>query len=250
MTDRRDSWATSIGRFLLPERSHRWVRERQRHLGCWPPKGSIRFGSLRRLTPVSRDFGFDRGQPIDRYYIEQFLSVHAQDVRGAVLEVGDKAYTVKFGHDRVARSDVLHVESGQPSATVVADLTHAEDIPSEDFDCIIVTQTLQFIYGVRDAVRTLHRLLKPGGVLLTTVPGISQISRFDMDRWGEYWRFTSLSTRRLLEEVFPRVSVEAHGNVLASVAFLHGLAAEELRPEELDYRDPDYELLITVRAVK
>jgi SAM-dependent methyltransferase len=207
---------------------------------------------LRRLAPISRMFGLDRGQSIDRHYIEKFLSAHAEDIRGDVLEIGDQAYTLKFGRDRVTKSEVLHVDVGDPTATVVADLTRAEGMPSDAFDCIIFTQTLQFIYNVRSVMETLHRLLRPGGVLLATVPGISQISRFDMDRWGEYWRFTTLSTRRLVEEVFPptSVSVEAHGNVLASVAFLHGLASEELRLMELDYQDPDYELLITARAVK
>jgi SAM-dependent methyltransferase len=207
---------------------------------------------LRRLTPISRVFGLDRGQCIDRFYIERFLSVHARDIRGAVLEIGDDGYARRFGGDHLVTCDVLHVEAGHPGATIVADLVHADGMASGAFDCIIFTQTLQFIYGVQAAVKTLHRLLKPGGVLLTTVPGISQISRFDMDRWGEYWRFTTLSMRRLFEVVFSpaSVSVEAYGNVLTAVAFLHGLAAEELRPDELDYHDTDYELLITARAVK
>ncbi len=226
----------------------RWLRR----LGRWPPRATIRFGALRRSTPISRVFGFDRGQPIDRFYIEKFLSAHAGDIRGNVLEVASNEYAQQFGQDRVTRCDVLHVEAGHPGATIVADLTDAGDIPSDAFDCIICTQTLQHIYRVRDAVATLHRLLKPGGVLLTTVPGISQISRFDMDRWGDYWRFTTLSARRLCEELFPpaNISIEAHGSVLTAVAFLHGLAAEDLRPEELHHHDADYELVITARAVK
>ncbi|MDT7947006.1 MAG: methyltransferase domain-containing protein [Thermoflexus sp.] len=169
-----------------------------------------------------------------------------------MLEIGDDTYTRRFGGDRVARSDVLHVQEGNPKATIVADLTCADSIPSDTFDCIIFTQTLHVIYDVRAAIRHLHRILKPGGVLLATFPGISQINRYDMDRWGDYWRFTTLSARRLFEEVFPpgNVTVRAYGNVLAAVAFLHGLSAEELRREELDYHDPDYELIITVRAVK
>ncbi|NIO11755.1 MAG: methyltransferase domain-containing protein, partial [Deltaproteobacteria bacterium] len=137
-------------------------------------------------------------------------------------------------------------------ATIVADLTHAEQIPADSYDCIILTQTLQFIYDTRKVVETLYRILKPNGVLLATCSGINRISRYDMDRWGEYWRFTTLSASRLFEEIFPpsHVSVESHGNVLAAVAFLHGLATSELRQEELDYNDPDYDILITVRAVK
>lgn len=241
-----------IARAVLPARIRRWIRGRLHALSGRPPVGRVRFGGLRRLTPISRVFGTDRGQPIDRYYIERFLAAHAADVRGAVLEIGDDRYTRRFGQGRVRRSDVLHVVEGNPKATLVGDLTRAESVPSGAFDCAVVTQTLPFIYDVAAAVRNLHRALRPGGVLLATFPGISQISRSDMDRWGDYWRFTGLSAKRLFEEVFQPedVSVETHGNVLAAVAFLHGLAAEELRPEELDHRDPDYEVLIAVRAEK
>ena len=150
------------------------------------------------------------------------------------------------------RSDVLHVNAGHPGATITADLESGQGVPSGPFDCVICTQTLQFIYGVRAAVGSLHRMLKPGGVLLATFPGISQISRYDMDRWGEYWRFTSMSARRLFEEAFGdgNVSVDTDGSVLSAIAFLHGLAASELSAEELDFRDPDYEVVISVRAVK
>jgi hypothetical protein len=73
-----------------------------------------------------------------------------------------------------------------------------------------------------------------------------------MDAWGDYWRFTSLSARRLFEEAFSggAVEVEAFGNVLAATAFLYGLSSDELRPEERDHFDPDYEVLIAIRAVK
>jgi SAM-dependent methyltransferase len=211
----------------------------------------VRWGDLRRVTPVSRLFGFDRGLPIDRYYIEGFLARHAGDIRGRVLEVGDDSYIRRFGGERAVVRDVLHVSARNPSATIVGDLSRADHIPSDTFDCFICTQTLHLIYDFRRAIETIHRILKPGGVLLATFPGITQISR---DEWSEswYWSFTALSARRLFEEVFPPadVAVEAHGNVLVAVAFLHGLAAAELRPEELDHHDPDYQCLITVRAVK
>jgi SAM-dependent methyltransferase len=229
-----------------------WLRRRVRRWRARPPVGWARLGSLGRVTPISRVFGLDRGACIDRYYIERFLARHAADVRGRVLEVGDDRYIRAFGGDRVRQGDVLHVEAGNPQATIVADLQRAPEIPSDTYDCIILTQTLQFIPDPAAAVAALHRILRPGGVLLATCSGISQISRHDMDRWGEYWRFTSLGLRRLLEAAFPadRLSVEAYGNVLAAVAFLHGLAQQELPPGALDHRDPDYELVVTARAVK
>jgi SAM-dependent methyltransferase len=211
----------------------------------------ISFGDLRRVEPISRNWGYDRGVPIDRYYIENFLAGHADDIRGRVLEIGDDAYTRRFGGDRVSTSDVLHVAEGNPKATIIGDLTSAPHIPSDAFDCIVLTQTLQLIYDTRAALRTCFRILKPGGVLLTTFPGISQI---DSGEWGDtwYWAFTTRSAKRLFEEVFaaPLVEVQSHGNVLTSISLLHGLAVHELRQEELDYSDRSYQMLITVRATK
>ena len=238
-------------RHVLPKPARRWLGAHQRRLARWATRRRARWG-LWRVTPISPQFGSDRGRPIDRYYIDAFLSRYSADVRGNVLEVADNNYTRKFGGARVDRSDVLHVTSDDPHATVVADLSRCNHILSDTFDCIIVTQTLQYIYDVRAAVRNLHRIVKPGGAALLTMPGISQISRYDMEHWGEHWRFTDLSARRLFEEAGPwdSLQVQAHGNVLAAIAFLHGLAVEELRREELDHYDPDYQVLITVRAVK
>ena len=217
-----------------------------------PPVGRVDFGDLRTIQPISREWGFDRGNPVDRYYIEKFLSASTKDIRGRVLEIGTDTYTLRYGGDRVRKSDILHVSDNDKKATIVADLTAADHVPSDIFDCIICSQTLHFIYDVEAVVRTLYRILKPGGVLFVTTSGIAQISRYDMDHWGDYWRFTSASIKHLFENIFPEhdISVTAYGNVLAAVAFLHGLAAEELSKDELDATDPDYELLLAVRAVK
>lgn len=217
-----------------------------------PGVGDVDLGSLRRVHPISRVFGFDRGRCIDRYYIDQFLQTHAPDIRGRVLEVADNEYTRRWGGSRVTRSDVLHAAPGNRKATIVADLASGENLPSRAFDCLLFTQTLQHIYDTKAALRTIGRILAPGGVFLVTVPGISQISRYDMDRWGDFWRFTTLSLSRLLEEVFPaeQIAVTAYGNVLTATAFLHGLASEELSARELDFHDADYELLIAARAQK
>ena len=225
------------------------ARERRRPA---VPTGGVDFGGLRRTEPISRVFGLDRGTPIDRYYIEGFLEANAQRIRGRVLEVGDRTYTERFGGAAVTRSDVLHLTGDSPQATIVADLTDASQIADDSFDCIILTQTLQFVYSMEAAVSELHRILKPGGCVLCTVPGISQISRFDMDRWGDYWRLTSRSARELFESAFAPddVHVETHGNVLAATAFLHGLAVSELSGPELDVHDADYQLIVAIRAVK
>jgi SAM-dependent methyltransferase len=203
--------------------------------------------------PVSREFGFDRGLPIDRFYIETFLEHHSQDVRGDVLEFMGDSYTMRFGGEQVRKSDVLEVVAGNPKATIIADLTNPDQLEPELFDCIICTQVLQMIFDVRSAVAQLHRVLRPGGVLLVTGSGISKVGRhLGVDPWGEYWRFTAQSLAMLLGERFASdsVTVESYGNVRAAAAFLYGIAAQELPPNALTRQDANYELLVAGRAIK
>jgi SAM-dependent methyltransferase len=216
-----------------------------------PERSRWDWGDLRRLQPVSREFGYDRGLPIDRYYIERFLEAHRRDVTGRTLEIGDDEYTRRYGGDRTTRRDVLHVHNRNPAATIVGDLADAPQIEDATFDCIVVTQTLHLIYDVDRAVATLHRILRPGGVVLATFPGISQLSE---DEWGRTWSwgFDSRLARRLFASHFGdrNVTVEAHGNSLAAAAFLQGLATVELAPAQLDADEPGCELLVAVRAVR
>jgi glycosyltransferase involved in cell wall biosynthesis len=205
-----------------------------------------------RLTPASADFGYDRGTPIDRYYLENVLAQHAADIQGHVLEIKDNAYTRRFGGPRVTNSDVLDLVADNTHATIIADLRDCPQVPSDKFDCVIVTQTLHLIYEVPRAVQSLHRILKPGGVVLATLPGISQIARDGLNRWQDHWRFTSESARRLFADVFgaKNVMVVSHGNFCAAVNFLDGRAVEELSSRELAHSDRDYPLVISVRAIK
>jgi len=219
--------------------------------------GPSPWSRLRSTKPVCSHFGVWRGKVVDRYYLEGFLQRHQDDVRGHVLEIASPDYTRRFGGDRVTQSDVLHAVAGRETATMAGDLqtgllVDGTPMPEGVYDCIILTETLCCIYDFRAAVDTVHRLLRPGGVVLATTGGIIQISRPDMEAWGEYWRFTSLSFRRVFEERFPadHVEVEAHGNVLAATALLHGIAADELTAKELDHHDPDYEIEICLRARK
>jgi SAM-dependent methyltransferase len=240
---------------LLPFGLRQLLRAQQRRLGLHrTPIGGVTYGDLRRLTPISPVFGIDRGLPIiDRYYIEGFLARHAGDISGRVLEMGDAAYTRRFGGDRVTQSDVLHYVPDNPEATIVGDLTTADHIHSDSFDCIILTQTLQMILDIRAALHHLHRILKPGGVLLGTSHGISRIARREgIDPWGEYWRFTAQSTRHLFGALFPadNLQIVTYGNVLSAAASLYGLAAADLTMQELDYCDANFEVIIAVRAQK
>jgi SAM-dependent methyltransferase len=213
----------------------------------WPPT-PVSFEAI-RLKPISSQFGFDRGMPLDRYYIEKFLKKYSKYITGRVLEVGNSDYSKKFGQN-VTAFHVLHVcDNGE--GYIVGDLSKLETLPESIADCFICTQTFNFILDVEKAIQGAAKLLVPGGALLATVSGISQISRYDMDRWGDYWRFTPLSAEKLFGRYFSDVQVFSYGNVFIAKACLDGLAVEDLaNKESLETDDPDYPVSIAIFAKK
>ncbi len=216
-----------------------------------PSSGKINMGDFDRTTPFSKEFGYDRGGPIDRYYIENFLQNQSHFIRDRVLEIGDNEYTLRYGGTRISKSDILHIDEKNPKATFIGDLSNAPQLPSDSFDCIILTQTLQLIYNYKEAIQTCYRILKPGGTLLLTVPGISHI---DKDEWKDFWlwSFTDNSIKKILSEVFAeeKITVHTYGNVLVATAFLFGMGLPEIKKEQMDERDPHYQVSITALAIK
>ena len=211
----------------------------------------MRVGRMTATSPLSREWGYDRGTPIDRHYIEGFLAKHSSDVRGHVLEIQEDDYSRRFGGDRVTQQDVLNVDTGNPRATIIGDLADPATLPEARFDCIILTQTLHLVFDMPVAITNIHRALRPGGVLLITVPGITQLDRFEfLDSW--YWSLTSPALQRLLSGPFlpSNVEIEAHGNLYAATAFLHAAAVQEVSKRKLDKVDRTYPVTIAARAVK
>lgn len=208
---------------------------------------------LRRLYPFRPGFGFHYGKCIDRYYIESFLAAKAESIRGRVAEIGGDAYARLFGGDRILRCDVIDIDETNENRTLSFDLAQTAAAPENLFDCILCVQTLFEIYDHAAAVASLHKMLRPGGVLLATLPGISQrVPAPMLGGGGDWWRYTAASAQRLFAGAFGEANLEvtSYGNVLAATAFLHGLVERELTRDELEFHDPDYEVLIAVKAVK
>ena len=205
-----------------------------------------------RLVPLSSTFGYGIGTPIDRYYIDAFLEKNKSYINGNLLEIGDDEYIKKYGG---AGSNLLVLTFSKDKKNkkyFFGDLTDLKTLKKGKFDCFVCTQTLNFIYDFDSAVKGAHYLLKKNGVVLVTVSGISQISRYDYERWGDYWRFTPLSAKKLFSKYFgeSNVIVDYYGNVDSAKCFLDGVPKEALSSKQLDYKDPDYPMLITIVAVK
>jgi SAM-dependent methyltransferase len=196
-------------------------------------------------------WGESRGGPIDRHYVAQYIGLHRADICGRVLEVAGDEYATAYGNG-VERIDVLDINPDNPRAAFVGDIADAPNVPDETFDCVLVTQLLPFVYDVRGAIATSHRILRQGGVLLVTTPGICRIAPVESESYGHWWNLTSMSARRLAAEHFgdENVDVTTYGNVLTATAFLFGLGMYDVTTEELAYQDPAFQVTVGVRAVK
>ena len=147
--------------------------------------GKVNWYNLRSVEPVSKVFGLDRGTPIDRYYIEEFLNQNRAYIKGKVLEIAESTYSKKFDSG-ITSIEILHIDNSIKKATIIGDLTRKETLPSSQIDCFICTQTLNFIYDFNKAIEGIYYLLNNVGTALITLAGLCQISRYDMERWGVY----------------------------------------------------------------
>jgi SAM-dependent methyltransferase len=206
-----------------------------------------RWGNLRRARPFSASWGRDRGTPIDRHYLDLFFAAHGSDISGRVLEVKDPQYTSAFGVD-VEHLDLVDIAPANADATVLADLAEGGSLPAETWDCIVMPQTLQFVDDPAVAVSNAWQALRPGGVLLVSVPAVSRVDTGlpNLDRW----RMLPTGLRFLLESACPGgdIAVDGFGSLVTTTAFLLGLAAEELSPDELVRYDEVHALLSCGRA--
>jgi len=237
-------------RKLAPDGLVRHLKRLKHGENYVPAVGKIDFGDLRRTKPMSDDFGYKRGGPIDRHYIEQFLSMHSSGIKGRVLEVGDNKYTITFGKQNVSKSDILDINSANKKATIIADLTNADHIPSNTYDCIILTHVISMIYDYKSALQTVHRILKPSGVLLLT-SGVG-FKIHQNPNCEIHWNISDLCFKRILGEFFQpkNVTTQRFGNILTMTSFLFGVGRTEIKDSEYKFNDVDYPVIFGVRAVK
>ncbi|MDR1775223.1 MAG: class I SAM-dependent methyltransferase [Actinomycetes bacterium] len=218
----------------------------------FPQVGRVNFGDFSTTNPVGEVFGSNRGPAIDRYYIETFLNQYADLIHDDVLEIAEDRYASRFGGAALRRVDTLGMPACETKTTIIGDLRGIPEIPDATYDCVILTQTLQFIFEAESALREVCRILKPGGTALITVPSISPISPSDRDLWGDYWRFTEQSMSGLLSRAFGKDSfrVSSYGNAYAATAFIQGLCIDDVDTAQLEHYDPIYPLVIVACSHK
>lgn len=227
-----------LHRHISPARLKRWRRTVR----------PARWGNLRRMQPLSAKFGFDRGTPIDRHYTDLFMETHAMTIRGVIGEIADDTYAGRFGGQQAERIEIIDIDPTNAHATVVADLAVQGSLPADSFDCLIVTQTLQYVTDPAAALGTCAAALRPGGTLLLAAPALTAHDDIEPDD-SDRWRFWPSGLRHLINVAFPdaEVQLQADGNLTTAIAFQHGISAEELQAAELTHVDARYPVVILAR---
>ena len=202
----------------------------------------------RNLKSVSKVYGFDRGKPIDRYYIESFLQENKEVIRGKCLEITDTQYIQKYGGNKVTSAEALDVDRNNPNATIYGDLKKLDSIKNNRFDCLIITQTLVMIDDYEAAIKECKRILKPGGILLVTMPCLSPVWNID----NHHWRFTGASARYVFGKYFDKnkLEIKTYGNALTGQAFWVGMSQQDLKKDELKFNDPYFPVIVSIKAIK
>ncbi len=207
----------------------------------------LRLLDQRDVLPLWGVWGYERGTPIDRYYIGNFIRAHAGAVHGRVLEFGWPDYQGYFDASRIERYDVLDLKA-HDDVTLVGDIQCIPQIADATFDCIVCTQVLLLIPDLFAAMREMHRILKPGGILLLTLPHVA-LTMPRKEFPNDYWRFTEDSVRLLLA-AFSEVRITVHGNSYAAFYFANRIVVEDLTPADLDWTDTRFPLHVNAYARK
>lgn len=222
---------------LPPSRSARLTESAVPHAGLF------------RGTPINRDWGWGKGTPLDRPFIEHFIKTHCGDIRGRVLEVKEPEYCRLYARPG-AQVDILDLNPDNKIANIIDDLQYCNKIADNTYDCVLLTQVLQFVPDVDKALSAVARILRPGGILLVTVCGITQTGHEEEGAF--HWAFFAAGLRHALARYFdPRkLVIDSHGNAGLAASFLMGLTEQQVPPELLSVNDPEYAIVITGRAVK
>ncbi|MDO8795689.1 MAG: hypothetical protein Q7J25_13845 [Vicinamibacterales bacterium] len=210
----------------------------------WP-----RWGNLRRTRPFSDNFGFERGTPVDRFYLDRFLHQHRHLITGRTLEIQMPGYTTRFGHNLTATDSIDIAAGTYDGLTYLTDLAQSQAVvPSDSYDCFLLPNTLCVMRDIEGCLRHALRVVKPGGVILATSAALVPLTGDAPD----YWHMSAAGWRELVARTWPgcEVRIEQHGNCLTAVAAMLGLALEELRPSEFDEDDPRFPVLITLYCRK
>jgi SAM-dependent methyltransferase len=158
---------------------------------------------------------FDRwlGYSIRRQLLDEDLESLRLRMEGRVVEIGN-------GHSR--RRGKFEPPISEAECWVFIDVKETvqpdirasiESIPLKDaeFDTVICLEVMEYVTDVNAALKEVHRILKPGGRLILSVPFMHRA-----DTEHDFWRFSSHALKHLLSRDGFRIEdIRSQGAALA-----------------------------------
>lgn len=141
------------------------------------------------------------------------LPLLRQHARGRLIDLGcgDMPFRA-FVQAQVTAYDSLDFFPRRADVTYVADLQDMGQVPSAAYDTAVCIEVLEHVPDPFRAVREIWRVLRPGGVLVVSVPHISRLH----DEPHDYYRYTRHGLRRLLEQAgFELLTLEKRGGLFS-----------------------------------
>jgi SAM-dependent methyltransferase len=176
---------------------------------------------------------FVRESPIHRAALVAAVERAARELPAGtpVLDAGAGAapYRGLFAHCEYLTQDwPASVHEAAQTTDIVADL---HELPIEDgrFGFVLCTEVLEHVADPPRVLRELHRVLRPGGGLLLTVPFVFELHEEPHD----HWRYTSHGLRRLLTEAgFTVASIEPLSGWFSTLAQVLRNGGIAMRPAD------------------
>lgn len=166
-----------------------------------------------------------------REYLDSFLFENVSAMQGEVLDVGGRRKQ-KRGLFRPPVEKVTSWKYLNPDPASEPDLVataEALPLPASSADTVVMTEVLEYVSDPLQALREVHRVLRPGGTALVSVPLLSPIH-------GD-WQFDRFRfTRSGLEQL-----VKSSGFSGADISEMGGLGAVcfDLLEAATGYAHPD-----------
>jgi SAM-dependent methyltransferase len=124
------------------------------------------------------------------------LPMIARFVKGKTIDLG--CGTMPFENLLVSKATVYHTLDLWPHSekvTYIGDIQDMSMIASASYDSAICFEVLEHVSTPSLAINEIYRILRPGGILIISVPHLSRLH----DEPYDYFRFTKYGLRCLLE---------------------------------------------------
>lgn len=204
-----------------------------------------------KILPIGAPWG---REAIERVEIDHWLTKVANGTKGPTCL---EWRTILYAHRFFPRCSILYEflfdsntskwSIDHKNKKIVGDVSFMKHVSSDVFDTIIATQVFEHVKRPEEAIKELHRILKPGGHLIWTVPSFSVLHGAPFD----FYRYTGPGVKHLFDIAGFKIHDMAHaGDLFFTLTALMGYGPGDLLAEDFGKSDELFATQIHVHAIK